>query len=168
MFESVFGDFERCEPRLCEGRAQTGDVVREQAEPARPLGRVIVGVDASVPSRRALLVAADEARIRGAELHAVYWDHLGVAARTVILDGHPSDVLGRHSEHADLLVMGLHRYSPVTGSLLGSTSDFCARHALCPVMSSADTAGGGGGMGWRGDAAGGSGAGRPLRDRCCS
>jgi nucleotide-binding universal stress UspA family protein len=139
-------------------------VVREHAEPARPLGRVLVGVDASEPSRRALLVAAEEARVRGAALHAVHavhWDHIGVeltvpsrrqlvgwgrslvaavladsgvTARPVILDGHPADALVRHSEHADLLVLGHHRHSPLTGTRLGSTSDFCARHAPCPVM----------------------------------
>jgi nucleotide-binding universal stress UspA family protein len=139
-------------------------VVREDTEPARPVGRVIVGVDASEPSRRALQVAAREAEVRGAALHAihaVHWDHLGVeliapatqqlvawgkdlvaaelagsrvAARPVILNGHPSDVLVRHSKHADLLVLGSRGHSQVAGMLLGSTSDYCTRHASCPVM----------------------------------
>jgi len=139
-------------------------VVREQAEPTQPFGRVIVGVDASEPSRRALRVAAKEAQVRGAALHvihAVHWDHLGVelvapatrqlvgwgkdlvaaelassgvAARPVVLTGHPSDVLVRHSRHADLLVLGSRGHTQVAGMLLGSTSDYCTGHASCPVM----------------------------------
>lgn len=138
-------------------------VVRDQA-PAQPFGRVIVGVDASEHSRRALRVAAQEAQVRDAALHAihaVHWDHLGVeliapasqqlfawgkdlvaaelagsgvAARPVILNGHPSDVLVRHSKHADLLVLGSRGQTRLAGMLLGSTSDFCTRHASCPVM----------------------------------
>lgn len=56
-------------------------VVRERAEPSGPFGRVIVGVDASEHSRRALRMAAREARVHGSALHAihaVHWDHLGV------------------------------------------------------------------------------------------
>jgi nucleotide-binding universal stress UspA family protein len=139
-------------------------VVRERAEPPGPFGRVIVGVDASEHSRRALRVAAREARVRGSALHAihaVHWDHLGVelvaptprqllgwgkdlvtgelsdsglAARPVIVNGHPSDVLVRHSKHADLLVLGSRGHTQVAGMLLGSTSDHCTRHASCPVM----------------------------------
>ncbi|WP_327004353.1 universal stress protein [Dactylosporangium sp. NBC_01737] len=85
-------------------------------------GRGAAGVDTSEHSRRALAAAA-EARVRGAVLHAihaVHWDHLGaelvalttrqlvawgkdlvavelansgVAARPVILNGHPPDVV---------------------------------------------------------------------------
>ena len=54
-------------------------VVRRQREQA-PVGRVIVGVDASEHSRTALCVAAEEARLRDARLdviHAVYWDNTG-------------------------------------------------------------------------------------------
>lgn len=57
----------------------------------------------------------------------------GVAARP-ILNGHPSDVLVRHSKHPDLLALGSCGRSQVAGMLLGSTSDYCAQHASCPVM----------------------------------
>jgi nucleotide-binding universal stress UspA family protein len=57
-----------------------------------------------------------------------------VAARPVIVNGHPSDVLVRHSRHADLLVLGSRGHTQVAGMLLGSTSDHCTRHASCPVM----------------------------------
>lgn len=138
-------------------------VVRPQPEQVPPLGRVIVGVDASEHSRQALRVAAEEARLRGAVLHvlhAVYWDNAmgllaptrkqlvewgrklvlaelaatGVTGRPVVVPGHASEVLVRHSTHADLLVVGSRGRNPATGLLLGSTSEHCARHAHCPVM----------------------------------
>jgi nucleotide-binding universal stress UspA family protein len=139
-------------------------VVRSQSEQASSHGRVVVGVDGSGHSRQALRVAADEARLRGAVLalvHAVYWDNsgeelltptrqqlvewgrklvaaelaaTGVTGRPVAAHGHASEVLVRHSTHADLLVVGSRGRNPVTSLLLGSTSEHCARHAHCPVM----------------------------------
>jgi nucleotide-binding universal stress UspA family protein len=139
-------------------------VVRPQLEQSAAHRRVIVGVDASEPSRQALRVAADEARLRGAALHvlhAVHWDNsgeelltptnkqlvewgrklvlaelaaTGVTGRPVIVHGQASEVLVRHSTHADLLVVGSRGRNPVTGLLLGSTSEHCAQHAHCPVM----------------------------------
>jgi nucleotide-binding universal stress UspA family protein len=115
-------------------------------------------------SRQALRVAAEEARIRAAGLHAVHavhWDSVGgewitptteqlvewgqklveaelvrtdVAARTVIIHGKPRDVLVRHSAHADLLVLGARGRGSLAAMLLGSVSDYCAQHAHCPVM----------------------------------
>jgi nucleotide-binding universal stress UspA family protein len=138
-------------------------VVRPQPRrAAKPT--VIVGIDASAQARHALAVAAEEARLRGAALHAVHavhWDHLGaelvapatrqllawgkdlvdaelahtdVAARPVVIPGHPSDVLVRHSARADLLVLGSRGHNPLASLLLGSTSDYCAQRARCPVM----------------------------------
>ena len=127
------------------------------------MGRVIVGVDASEHSRQALRVAADEARLRGAALHvlhAVHWDDAtgllsptrkelvqwgrrlvaaelgatGVTGRPVIVPGLASEVLVRHSAHADLLVVGSRGRNPATSLLLGSTSEHCTRHAQCQVM----------------------------------
>jgi nucleotide-binding universal stress UspA family protein len=133
---------------------------------ARPVGhrRVLVEVDASDASRAAIEIAAHEASLRGAALHAVHavhWDHLGaelvvpdtaqlvswgkrllerelacagVSARPVVIPGHPGDVLVRHSWHADLLVVGATGQNPLIGFRLESTSDYCAQHARCPVM----------------------------------
>jgi nucleotide-binding universal stress UspA family protein len=139
-------------------------VVVVHAEQVALHRRVIVGIDGSPAARHALVVAAEEARLRRAALHAihaVHWDHLGtelitpsteqlvalgkqlvdtelghanVAARPVIIPGHAPDVLVRHSTHADLLVLGSRGHNPLTDLLLGSTSDHCARHAHCPVM----------------------------------
>jgi nucleotide-binding universal stress UspA family protein len=125
--------------------------------------RVIVGVDGSEHSRQALRLAAEEARLRDAALnvvHAVFWEKIGmelltptreqlvkwgrklvatelaatgVAGRTVVVHGRAPEVLVRHSTHADLLVLGSRGRNPVV-SMLGSTSEHCARHAHCPVM----------------------------------
>ncbi len=139
-------------------------VVRARPEPALPPGRVVVGIDTSGHSRHALHVAAREARLRGAVLevvHAVHWDHRGVAliepttsqlitwgrdlvrtalaesgvaARPVVLDGNPPEVLVRHSKAADLLVLGSRGHNALANLALGSTSDYCVRHAACPVL----------------------------------
>lgn len=47
----------------------------------------------------------------------------GVAARTVVLNGNPPDVLVRHSANADLLVLGSRGHNAMAGLALGSTSD---------------------------------------------
>ena len=139
-------------------------VVRPEAPATTAHGRVVVGVDTSSDSRHALHVAAKEAHLRGAELHAVHavhWDHLGgelieptteqlvtwgerlvtkelaetgVIAHTVVASGTPPDVLVRHSADADLLVLGSRGHNPLAALALGSTSDHCVRHAACPVM----------------------------------
>ena len=139
-------------------------VVRPLPDEQRPRGRVLVGVDMSGHSREALRIAAEEARLRGADLHvvhAVHWDSTGtelitptrqqlvgwgrdlvaaelaatgVQARPVVVYGHATDVLVRHSAHADLLVLGARGRGSLAGVLLGSTSGHCAQHARCPVM----------------------------------
>lgn len=128
------------------------------------VGPVVVGVDGSESAQRALLVGAEEARLRGVALqavHGVFWDptgvemltpgadeleawgrHLlvgeikksGVQADPVVETGHPSEALVRASEQASLLVVGSRGRSPVAGLLLGSTSADCAIHAACPTL----------------------------------
>lgn len=137
-------------------------VVRER--PARSGDVVLVGVDGSAAGRQALVVAAEEARLRGAVLHAVHavhWDHVGaemiaptvhqlldwgrhllakelaeagVDAHALVIHGYADDLLVRHSAHAALLVLGARGHSALTRLLLGSTADHCARHAHCPTM----------------------------------
>lgn len=139
-------------------------VVRPDVAAEPTYGRVIVGIDASDSARQALVVAAGQARRQGAALaavHAVHWDRLGVEftvptnrqlvdwgrhlvraelerakveARPVVVAGHAGDVLVHHSAHADLLVLGSRRHSPLRNLLPGTTRDHCAQHASCPVM----------------------------------
>ena len=141
------------------------DVFRPARRPPSPHGRVVVGIDTSRLARRALHIAAGEARLRAAELdviHAVQWDQLhepdlilpatrqmvswtksvvdeelaesGVAGHPIVVNGGPGDALVRHSANADLLVLGSRGHNPLATLALGSTSDYCARHAQCPVM----------------------------------
>ncbi|MFD1930267.1 universal stress protein [Nonomuraea mangrovi] len=139
-------------------------VVPDRPKAQRAHGRVIAAVDGSLHARFGLRQAGREAALRGAVLlvvHAVYWDPLGVelmtpggeqlhawgeklvadelssaglSAEAVVVDGHPAEVLTRLSADADLLVLGSRGHNPLSGSLLGSTSDYCAQHAACPVM----------------------------------
>ena len=139
-------------------------VVIVRDAPVKTHGVVLVGVDGSTAARHALTVAADEARLRDATLHAihtVHWDHLGaewasptvqelrgwgehllakelaetgVAAHHEVIHGNPVEVLTRLSGQADLLVLGSRGHSPLANLLLGSTADHCARHARCPTM----------------------------------
>ncbi|GAA4507438.1 universal stress protein [Nonomuraea ferruginea] len=129
---------------------------------------VIAAVDGSEHARHALRVAAEEAALRGVDLHAVHavhWDSVGVElvkpdtdrlmewgertldrelaetgvkARPLVVQGHPTDVLTRLGAEADLLVLGSHGRSRLEGVLLGSTSEYCAQHAPCPVMITRD------------------------------
>lgn len=139
-------------------------VVRPGTQTRAEHGRVLVGIDSSQAARHALKVAAQEALVRGATLqvlHGVHWDHLaveltvpttrqlmawgqdlvrgelarsGVEATTTVLNGHPPDLLVRHSTEADLLVLGSRGHGLVANAVTGSTTDYCVRHAACPVL----------------------------------
>jgi nucleotide-binding universal stress UspA family protein len=125
---------------------------------------VVVGVDGSACSRRALRAAADEARLRGADLvalHAVGWDYPGIAllapsekelltwgrelvrselrradvsARAVVRSGHAAQLLARASRRADLLVLGSAGHGALSAITTGSTTDHCVQHASCPLL----------------------------------
>jgi nucleotide-binding universal stress UspA family protein len=51
-----------------------------------------------------------------------------------VVTGHPSKVLLEEAGENDLLVVGCRGRSTFQELLFGSTSDHCARHALCPVV----------------------------------
>ena len=66
--------------RACMTHARCPVVVVGHPSATLPVGRVIAGVDGSPHARAALLIAAQEAWLRGATLHvlhAVYWDNIG-------------------------------------------------------------------------------------------
>jgi len=129
-----------------------------------PDHRVVVGIDGSEGSNRALEWAAVEAARRGAvlEAHTSYglgyefvtpkevheaMQHVldeaerhvadlapGLAFEGVIHDGPPAKFLIEASTGADLLVVGSRGLGGFRGLLLGSVSRQCSLHAHCPLM----------------------------------
>jgi nucleotide-binding universal stress UspA family protein len=60
--------------------------------------------------------------------------HPGIEIRTIVVEGHPAQVLVDASQDAELLVVGSRGHGEFGGMLLGSVSEFCATHAHCPVL----------------------------------
>jgi nucleotide-binding universal stress UspA family protein len=131
---------------------------------AAPIKRVVVGIDGSEGSNRALEWAADQAGRTGAilEVHASYGpgyvfitaqevhqslqqlideaaNHIATVAPGVTFKGVTHEepaakVLIEASEGADLLVVGSRGLGGFSGLLLGSVSQQCSLHAHCPVV----------------------------------
>lgn len=126
-------------------------------------GVVLVGVDGSPGSRRALRWAIDEARLRSCAVEAVtVWQEnspagpanaqaaeqlqqrvlrdatVGVVPEPLVSAevemGVPEEVLVRRSADASLLVVGSHGVGSIRHTALGATSDYCSRMAECPVV----------------------------------
>jgi nucleotide-binding universal stress UspA family protein len=51
-----------------------------------------------------------------------------------VVQGHPAQILVDEARGADLLVVGSRGHGAFTSALVGSTSERCVRHALCPVV----------------------------------
>jgi nucleotide-binding universal stress UspA family protein len=135
------------------------------------MDRIVVGVDGSAGSQKALEWAVAEARLRHGTVVAIHsWD-VPVPAATPVgaVSSAPDDLLsqGAHaildealadvdtsdlqverrviaggaantlvdqSANATLLVVGAAGHGAVMGTLLGSVTQFCTRHASCPVV----------------------------------
>jgi nucleotide-binding universal stress UspA family protein len=132
-------------------------------------GRIVVGIDGSQPSERALDWAVAEAGRRGAPLHLVTaWifpmapgyaftatvPQVHEAAReaceraaedvrrrapqlrvsTEIVQQTPGPALVAATDGADLLVVGSRGLGGFQGLVMGSVSQYCARHASCSVV----------------------------------
>jgi nucleotide-binding universal stress UspA family protein len=124
---------------------------------------IVVGVDGSPGSLRAMRWAIAEAQLRDCAIEAVtVWRagssygasssqdaeriQSGVLQEAVaglvpepqiseeIETGDPQEVLVTRSAHASLLVVGSHGVSSVRHAALGSTSEYCSRMATCPVV----------------------------------
>jgi len=126
--------------------------------------RIVVGVDGSENSTRALEWAAVQAERTGAVLEIqnsygpgytfispsevkLAMDRVvgeaaaraaevapGVAVRTTTHEGSPAHALIKLSKGADLLVVGSRGLGGFGGLLLGSVSQQCCQHAECPVV----------------------------------
>ncbi|WP_458689359.1 universal stress protein [Nocardia tengchongensis] len=127
-----------------------------QAVSDRP---VVVGVDGSAHSVRALEIAFDEASRRGVRLIAVQaWEasgdtrthgdsvtllagmlepntasYPGVDVKTLVMEGHPARVLLDAAADAQLLVVGSHGTRGYPGMALGSTGHALLHGSECPI-----------------------------------
>ncbi|MEU4689950.1 universal stress protein [Actinoplanes sp. NPDC023714] len=133
------------------GRAHPGPVlvVRMPGWPAGPeFGSrpLVAAVDGSTPSQAAVDFALAEARVRGCDvtlLHIV-GDRMdlarrlesrdGVPVRHRILSGDPVNALIEESKRAAAVVVGRHRHSMISGSLLGPAAHVLPVRAFCPVF----------------------------------
>lgn len=123
---------------------------------------IVVGVDGSPGSLRAMRWAIQEAQLRGSAIEAVTAWRAGLAgagtrdaaqeaqSRVIgeavagltlepsiseeIEEGDPEEVLVARSEHASLLVIGSHGVGSIRHTALGSASEYCSRMAACPVV----------------------------------
>ncbi|MEU1204567.1 universal stress protein [Nocardia sp. NPDC005825] len=121
---------------------------------------VVVGVDGSVHSVRALEIAFDEASRRDVPLLAVHaWEELsgdtrshaeaaelltgmldrnaaefpGVEVKTLVMEGHPARILLDAAAGAQLLVVGSHGTRGYPGMALGSTGHALLHGSECPI-----------------------------------
>jgi nucleotide-binding universal stress UspA family protein len=133
------------------------------AETTQQQHRIVVGFDGSEGSQRALAWAADEARLRQAELQVVRaWtpgefgtdEEQGRLAQKRLEDdvqaffaeqpppdlamraeqGHAGKVLLSHGQGADMLVVGSRGLGGFTGLLLGSVGHQVSTHEGAPVV----------------------------------
>lgn len=80
------------------------------------------GFDPQADARTIAEAAADASRLPAGRVS------------TAVDEGPAGNVLVAESKGAALLVVGTRGHGALTGALLGSTSDYCLRHAHCPVV----------------------------------
>jgi nucleotide-binding universal stress UspA family protein len=77
----------------------------------------------------------DAQTIQDEQIQAVAATCADVPAYTCkVIYGHAGHSLVAESDGAELLVVGTHHKNALERVILGSTSQYCVRHALCPVL----------------------------------
>jgi nucleotide-binding universal stress UspA family protein len=77
----------------------------------------------------------DAQAIQGEQIDAVVAAFADVPSYTrEVVYGHAGHTLVAESDGAELLVVGSHHKNALERVILGSTSQYCIRHALCPVL----------------------------------
>jgi nucleotide-binding universal stress UspA family protein len=87
------------------------------------------GLDANLEELRHAAEAVLEATVR-----ETIPDEGALSVELRVVEGLPASVLVDESRHAELLVVGSRGLGGFRGLLLGSVSQQCAQHAVCPVV----------------------------------
>ncbi|MGW7534974.1 universal stress protein [Amycolatopsis sp. NPDC054798] len=127
-----------------DGSAGSAAAVRWALAEAKASGRTVVALrawtfDPLADLESAVTRSPDEIASRYQhELDQVLTEaRVGAEAaqvRSGTIDGAPGPALVRASAGAAMLVLGSHGHSRVLRMLVGSVSEYCLRHARCPVV----------------------------------
>ncbi len=113
----------------CRLAAATGATVEAVTTWQWPMG---LGPTLSIPT--GYDPAGDAATMLEGIVQTEADSHPSVPVRARVVEGHAAEALVEASRHADLLVVGSRGHGAFAGMLLGSVSQHCASHALCPVV----------------------------------
>jgi nucleotide-binding universal stress UspA family protein len=78
--------------------------------------------------------ADDVATTLDAAVENFHVSHPNVTVSVRIIEGSAATTLVDASRRADLVVVGTRGHGELAGLLIGSVSQYCAAHALCPVV----------------------------------
>jgi nucleotide-binding universal stress UspA family protein len=126
-----------------DGSPSSMTALRWAVRQAELTGSEVLAVTAwLLPSTYGFATNADGAADFEGDAHKILSDALnevsgeasGAVIRSLVAEGHPADVLVQAARGADLLVVGSRGHGGFAGALLGSVSQHCVHHALCPVL----------------------------------